>query len=104
MDRGSELSGKSSELSGKSVLMDANLSGKVMADMCSGIEHVLAKGSASSLSMTLRIESCSIHCRILHHLPTEVILSRICSFVSNKQELLFVLCFSSKFNGIWQTL
>jgi len=48
MDRCSELSGKSSELSGKSILMDANLfSGKVMADMCSFVVHILAKWEAS---------------------------------------------------------
>jgi len=44
MDCSSELSGKSSKLSGRGILMDAHLSGKVMVDMCSFVVHVLAKG------------------------------------------------------------
>jgi len=48
MDSSSKVSGKSSKLSGKGVLMDANLSGKVMVDTCSFVVHVLAKSSVSS--------------------------------------------------------
>jgi len=47
MDSSSELSGKSSELSGKGVPMDANLSGMVMVDTCSFVAHVLAKWDVS---------------------------------------------------------
>jgi len=49
MDSSSEVSGKSSELSGRGILMDANLSGKVVVDTCSFIAHISTQCGISSL-------------------------------------------------------
>jgi len=53
MDSSSEVSGKSSELSGRGILMDTNLFGKVMVDTCSFLVHILAKCNVSFLDDVL---------------------------------------------------